>query len=184
MKPLKNPACIETLIRKLRHCAVLIEDQEQARKFLRQVSYYRLSAYLIPFKRKKNIQISFDALCRIYYLDSALREWVYARVAVVELYIRTVLGQYLSLRYGPDGYLLASSHNDKHDHYGGRFPLWLIIELFSTGMLSILYVDLGLREKKYIAKCYFNTGVKQISSWLSVLTDLRRCSGYARDRFS
>ena len=207
LKPLKQPADIEPLLEKIKRTGIYIENEDIARKFLFQVSYYRFSAYLIPFKHRKQPNISFDKLCKIYDFDAELRCWVYAQIDVIELYVRTALGQYLANTHGAEAYLKESLYNADHrhhhfqkrlekcihdnnkslavshhrNHYDGHFPIWVIIELFSTGMLSIMYADLKLGDQKAIAKKYFRTGVKQLKSWLRVLTDLRnKCAHYTR----
>ena len=38
------------------------------------------------------------------------------------------------------------------EKYDGKFPIWLIIEFFSMGMLSYFYEDLQSGDQKYIAK--------------------------------
>ena len=41
---------------------LVITDRERARKELQQISYYRLSAYFLPFQTEKDIFIWFSAL--------------------------------------------------------------------------------------------------------------------------
>ena len=63
----------------------------------------------------------------------------------------------------------------------GLIPLWVIIEFFSMGMLSYLYGDMKAQDQKKLARSLYNTGVKQMESWLHCLTDLRnRCAHYLR----
>ncbi len=74
--------------------------------------------------------------------------------------------------------LVVRHHNQK---YGGRFPLWVIIEFFSMGMLSYLYADLHTPDKKKIAVNSFHTSAEGLQSWLRCTTELRnRCAHYSR----
>ena len=74
--------------------------------------------------------------------------------------------------------LVVKHHNQK---YGGKFPLWVLIEFFSMGTLSYLYADLLTPDKKQIASASFNTSADCLQSWLRCLTDLRnRCAHYSR----
>ncbi len=77
--------------------------------------------------------------------------------------------------------LVVKHHNNKYD---AKFPIWVIIEMFSTGMLSIMYSDLKMQDRKNIAKNSFNVKEAQLRSWLKVLTDLRnKCAHYTRFYF-
>ena len=59
--------------------------------------------------------------------------------------------------------------------------MWVIIEFFSTEMLSFFYADLQRADKKAIAKGAFATGDQQLESWLRALTELRnKCAHYTR----
>ena len=57
--------------------------------------------------------------------------------------------------------LVVKHHNQK---YGGKFPLWVIIEFFSMGTLSYLYADLLTPDKKQIAATSFNTSADCLQS--------------------
>ncbi|NMX12571.1 Abi family protein [Mobiluncus mulieris] len=57
----------------------------------------------------------------------------------------------------------------------------MIIEFFSTGMLSFTYADLKRQDRKRIARAAFNTGDQQLESWLRAFTELRnKCAHYTR----
>ena len=65
--------------------------------------------------------------------------------------------------------------------YDGKFPLWVIVEFFSIGMLSHFYTDLQTEDKKAIARILYGTSYKNLESWLRCLTDLRnKCAHYSR----
>ena len=65
--------------------------------------------------------------------------------------------------------------------YNGHFPIWVIIEFFSMGMLSYLYADLKSPDQKQIARELYHTSSVCLKSWLRCLTDLRnRCAHYSR----
>lgn len=65
--------------------------------------------------------------------------------------------------------------------YGGHFPIWVIIDYFSLGMLSYFYSDLPNKDESYISFEYYGTSYQVVSNWLRCLTDLRnRCAHYSR----
>jgi len=74
--------------------------------------------------------------------------------------------------------LFVQHHNFK---YNGQFPIWTIIELFSFGTLSHFYADLPANSQKYLAKTFFQSHQKALSSWLHCGTVLRNiCAHFGR----
>lgn len=68
-------------------------------------------------------------------------------------------------------------HNEQ---YGGHFPLWVAIELFSFGNLSSLLDIMKDEDKKQIAALY-NTEPKYLKSWVLSLVEVRNiCAHYSR----
>ncbi len=64
--------------------------------------------------------------------------------------------------------------------YGGHFPVWVAVELFSFGNLSSLYNIMHLEDKKVIAEIY-NTQPKYLKSWMLSLLEIRNtCAHYGR----
>ena len=73
---------------------------------------------------------------------------------------------------------MVSHHMKK---YGGSFPLWVIMELFSFGMLNTFYADLKTDDKKAIADKAFDISYRCVEDWLYCLSDLRNaCAHYTR----
>ena len=58
---------------------------------------------------------------------------------------------------------VVQHHKEK---YGGNFPIWVIVEFFSMGMLSYFYADLQSGDQKYLAKELYGTSVACLKSWL------------------
>lgn len=74
--------------------------------------------------------------------------------------------------------LFVKHHINK---YNGHFPIWVVVELFSFGMLSKTYMNLILEDQKAIAKNCFNVNYKLLESWLSNLSYIRNiCAHYGR----
>lgn len=64
---------------------------------------------------------------------------------------------------------------------GDKFPVWVIIELFSFGMLSFFYSDLPINDQKVISRNFFKTHQKTLKSWLKCCTDIRNsCAHFGR----
>jgi len=125
----------------------------------------------------------------------------------VEIHLRARAAYYHAHRYGATGYLDAANYSGRHSHawlidridseikrnkktlfvkhhidaYGGRFPIWVITELFTFGMLSRFYSIWTIADQKNLAKDTFDTIPKKLTSWLRCCTDLRNiCAHYGR----
>ena len=64
--------------------------------------------------------------------------------------------------------------------YGGRFPAWAAVELFTFGMLSSLYSIMKTPDQKKIAS-FYGIDAKHLNSWMQSLVDVRnKCAQYGR----
>lgn len=64
--------------------------------------------------------------------------------------------------------------------YGGRFPIWVAVELFTFGMLSSMYSIMKKDDQKAISKQY-GTDPFYFRSWFLSLVELRNlCAHYNR----
>ena len=185
-----------------------VEDDDFCLEVLKNIGYYRLSAYFLPFKKDQqtNIKFTFNNVCRLYEFDRELRNLLFKTIEVVEVKARTVFSHYFAFKYGALGYENDEAFNSYFDRekfdeiiksqidnnkkrlfvkhhlekYEGKFPIWVLMELFTFGMLSKFYSDLHTSDKKEISKL-FNTNYKKLGSWLRCSTDLRNvCAHYDR----
>lgn len=207
---LKEPTKLDEQIKLLSDRNCIIKDKDFCKKVLKSISYYRLSAYFLPFKGKNDIFIDgtyFEKVYRIYEFDKKLRMILFSALEETEIYFRSILSYYHSHKYGKLGYKNSANFSEKHDsikfdelikktinenskipfvkhhikNYGGDFPLWVLMEILTFGMLSHFYSDLKTQDRKYISRTYFSETESNIKSWLRCLTDLRNiCAHYGR----
>lgn len=122
-KPLKKPLNYdEQLDNLINNHALVIDDREKAIQILKQVSYYRLSAYGIGLKRIENQEqycegISIDHLYRIYRFDSQLRNLLRSTCEYLEICLRSVISYHLAISYGADGFMNSNNFTDKRRKY-------------------------------------------------------------------
>jgi abortive infection bacteriophage resistance protein len=200
----------EQIKRLVRH-GCNIEDEDTAIHILSQVNYYRFSAYFLPFKQKSGDYkpgTPFNTVYRIYEFDRKLRTVLFAAIARIEVFLRSQFAYYHAENYGPAGYMDAAHFRDNgHDHkhflkqienavnnnhkvlfvqhhiqnYNGQFPIWVITELFTFGMLSRFYADMHTKDQKKLAKSMFGLNPQRMTSWLRCCTDLRNnCAHHGR----
>lgn len=207
---LKEATTFEEQIELLEQKNILIDNREQCLNLLKRINYYRLSAYYLPYKGpdgKCIYNIPFSQIAEIYEFDKELRKLILSTVEQIEIFLRTQMAYYHVHKYGPDGYMSPKVYNKKHNHalfskhvtscinensktlivqhhmqkYNGKFPLWVIIEFFSIGMLSHFYRGMSNPDKAALAKSLYGVNYQTMDSWLRCLTDLRnRCAHYSR----
>lgn len=209
-KSVKNPATIKAQIEKLKSRGCVIDDEERAKFVLSNINYYRLVHYFSVFLDKNGSYkdgTTFEKVMRVYDFDRLLRSLLLTALEEVEISMRAHVSNYHALKYGALGYLNESTFDFHHNHkyfiskidrlvetntgeamvshhmkkYGGSFPLWVIMELFSFGMLNTFYADLKTDDKKAIADEAFDVSYRCVEDWLYCLSDLRNaCAHYNR----
>ena len=210
MATIKPPTTYKQQIEKLRSRGCIITDEKQAEFILSKVNYYRLTAYFLPFKKSDETYIAgtdFNTVYQIYEFDRKIRNLLFLAIEEIEVNLRSTLAYYHAQKYGSLGYLDNRNYYPKHDHtkllsridaekkkrkdepfvkhhvnkYGGVFPIWVAIELFTFSTLSHFYSDLPVDDQKYIARNFYNTHNKTLRSWLRCSTDLRNfCAHFGR----
>lgn len=209
-KSVKNPATIKDQLAKLKSRGCIVEDDERAKFVLENINYYRLVHYFSVFLENKGRYregTTFEKVMRVYDFDRMLRSLILTALEEVEISLRAHVSNYHALKYGALGYLNDASFDVHHNHkyftgkidrlvesntgeelvthhmknYGGTFPLWVIMELFSFGMLNTFYSDLKTDDKKAIADKAFGVPYRCVEDWLHCLSDLRNmCAHYNR----
>lgn len=210
MLPLKPATTYQEQLNILKGRNVDIDNQDQCIKVLESVSYYRIIAYFLPFKQGDDSYVpgtKFQRVYRIYEFDRKLRMALFTTIEEVEIYLRAKLAYFHAHKYGAEGYLDPANYSSRHmaekfqdnfkrevsvnkrsaivlhhnAHYGGHFPVWAAVELFSFGMLSRFYGDLKTPDQKQLAREIYGTVPKNVTSWLRCCTDLRNiCAHYGR----
>lgn len=123
-RPFIKPAT--TIAQQLQHLqaeGMAIPDMARAEHWLRHVSYYRLSAYWLPFEHPKGNPgprflpgTSFDTVTALYDFDRRLRLLVLDAIERIEVAVRGSWASELAQRFGPHGYLDVAlySHPGKY----------------------------------------------------------------------
>ena len=190
-----------------------IDNQNKAHKLLQYVNYYRLSGYMIPFQEKGTHNFrtgtTLDDVICLYMFDRKLRLLIMDAVERIEIAIRSVLSNHMSIECGSHWFTSPSHFKDsfnhgefmkkidhaindagKHQtfirHYLDKYdtpsfpPSWMLFEILDFGTLSRIYSALPLIRQKEIAKP-FGFPPRIIVSWLHTLSALRNlCAHHAR----
>src|SRR4030042_2142209 len=109
----KSPLTYKQQVELLQNRGLIIENPVEAEKFLKQVNYYRFSAYCFPFQNPHDVFLpdtTFTKVKELYKLDAALRARLLVIMAPVEIFIRTRIVYELShgwgafIHYGPGNF--------------------------------------------------------------------------------
>lgn len=100
---LKKPTTIEEQIEILIRHGVVINDKTLASDILSQIGYYRLSGYLIQFRKSKNDSylcrtVSFDELLGIISFDTELRNYIWKYIEIEEVFYKALISNMVSIK--------------------------------------------------------------------------------------
>lgn len=185
-----------------------ISDHDYTKRILINVNYYRLSGYALSMKDGEDFKegSTFEKLYSLYEFDRKLRTLLLTVIEQIEISLRTQISYKFAQKYGPLGYedsknfKLKSSHEKfmcdfkksikkskelytfhHQKEYEGQFPLWVAVELFTFGMLSMFYKNMHRTDRKQISQEYYDISNESLESWLHCITYIRNtCAHYAR----
>jgi abortive infection bacteriophage resistance protein len=99
----KQPLSLNEQIDLLTSRGLHVPDPQVAFVTLRNISYYRLSAYFFPFQRQKDVfnpGTSFSDILNLYQFDHRLRVISFRALETVEIGFRTRMTYHLVMKYG------------------------------------------------------------------------------------
>ena len=205
----KPATTIDQQVARLKGRGLVIEDESEAKAILHRISYYRLSGYLVEYKRPDDTYFPSTQLSTIYAIyefDRRFRNLLLGMIEPIEISIRTKIAQYLAVDCDPLAYRdpthfvdatdyasqlatidaeIARSREPFADHYrkyyGGAFPIWVAVEMMSFGSVSKMYGNLHRTHRQHIAKPHYGLHEKVIAQWLlSMVTVRNSCAHFAR----
>lgn len=110
----KKPLSFLAQIALLKNRGLVFEDEPKALKYLQEISYYRLSAYFLPYQTAKDnfeANITFEQIIKTYSFDRELRLLVFDCIERIEVAIRTQFIYQMSLHYND------SHWQDNQNHF-------------------------------------------------------------------
>ena len=188
---------------------LIIKDKVLATKRLKHISYYRLSAYFLPFQQNKNIfnfDVRFEEILRLYDFDKALRKIIFDAIETIEVTIRADITYNLSKHTGAFGYkekenlnignteylyLVNSIEREtqrsketfvsdfKQQYHSDDLPIWMVVEIISFSTLSKLFK--ALKSEQETMTTELNLPPKVLKNWLHVINHVRNiCAHHGR----
>lgn len=105
----KPPLTIDKQLELLKSRGVIVTDDTFALHILANVSYYRLTAYLYPFRKKDGSDMfepgtSIEKIWRYYRFDRKMRFLLIDAIERIEVAVKALLANHFTLTYGAFGY--------------------------------------------------------------------------------
>ncbi len=203
MKYTKPPITYHEQIKILLKRGLTIKDKPKIMEILNSISYYRLSAYYLPFQNKQdcfNKGTQLEDIINLYEFDRNLRLLLLEAIENVEVSLRTIITYNLAHKYGAFGYTyfknlsprfnhsnwmrkLKESINRSHEifinHFFNKYnsekhlPIWMVTEIISIGQLSILLKGMQKSDIQNISHKQYNIDQKLLVSWIHTLVYVR-----------
>src|SRR5690606_30341373 len=114
----KPPVSISDQISKLKRRGLHIADEALAKRYLSNISYYRLRAYTYPYQDNTSAnhpfieKVSFEDILDLYTFDRKLRLVVFDAIEKIEIALRTQIIYQWSMRYGSHWHLDQALYKD------------------------------------------------------------------------
>jgi len=188
---------------------LIITNKELARKKLKHISYYRLSAYFLPFQKEKDVFIDdtrFEEILRVYYFDKELRKIIFNAIETIEVNIRANIAYSLSKQTGAFGYMekenlnvcyteylnlmqtiQRETHRSKEafvTHFKKKYesdilPIWMVVEIISFSTLSKFFKALKSEQETLTSE--LDMPPKVLKNWLHIINHIRNiCAHHGR----
>ncbi len=118
---LKPPLTIEEQLALWQSRGLHLEDQERASRYLSVISYYRLSAYCLPFKVAGSEHVfragtTFNDILSLYVFDRQLRLLILVAIERIEVAFRARMTQVLGESYGSHAYTEQQIFRPEYRH--------------------------------------------------------------------
>lgn len=130
-----------------------VSDKLRAQSYLSHISYYRLSAYCIPFQSKKdkfNVNTTFDDVLNLYMFDRELRLLILDAIERIEIGIRTQIIYQLAHKYGSHWHDESSIFKKPYYKKGGK-----LVEPFNS-LQDYLDKEYKSSDPEVFIKHYFD----------------------------
>lgn len=199
--PPKPATTFEKQVDILRGRGLFIGNDQEAIDLLERLNYYRLRGYYIHLSPNDKFVngSTLEQIVEIHDFDTRLRIILLKLLLEIEITARTRIAYVLGHAWGPLGYMDPANFNDPagqypglqnhiieglnrsrelyinthNKKYGGKFPLWVAVEVLSFGDLSKLYSLCPVQQKQNISNCYDYLDWVLYENWLHICTILR-----------
>ena len=133
-KPYLKPwLSVDDQVNKLASRGLIVEDEEDAKAFLRHVGYYRFAGYLLAFEVSRHQYVKDTTFAHIkaaYEFDARLRDLFREAIELVEVDLCSTVAYTFGKKYGAFGHLEKDNFHQQFGNFHGEpekvfHPEWL-----------------------------------------------------------
>lgn len=125
------PLSLDEQIANLKSLGLIIEDENEAKRILNDISYFRLIKGYSPNLKEKNGTyhnlVTFDDIKQLYLFNANFRQAIFPQIEKIEINVRCRISNYIAEKYGIFGY--KNSNNFVSRNYHQQFLLNISQEL-------------------------------------------------------
>ncbi|WP_302938095.1 Abi family protein [Megamonas funiformis] len=141
LKKHESALTIEEQVNNLKSLNLIIKDEQLAKDFLNDISYFRfIKSFSIGLKPKNGNyydNISFKQLEELYLFNAEFRQILFTQIEKVEINLRCRISNYFCLKYGVLGY--KDSNNFSNRKYHTAFLNEISIEINRNKRVPFIY---------------------------------------------
>lgn len=186
IKPTKS---IDEQINLLKARGLIINDYDKAKNILKNINYYRFSAYLLPYKSKNGRYTqgaTFEEVYDFYEFNAKLNSALISILSTIEISFRTYVAYTIAMESSPIGYEKYELFENKEQHrffleqaklqieknrskifikhhfenYRGQIPIWVLVEILTFGQISKLYSNFKKQHKIFISSNMLKNNIR------------------------
>jgi len=203
MKPLKPYLTYQEQINLLRERGMQISNEDYAIRYLHNYNYFHLNPYfkiLLDTNDKFKPTTNFEDVTSMLHLDIRFKEVLWLYLQRIELKFKTSIAHSLAKShtsyafYSPQIYQSSNYYHDElriletikkrdskrevifhhENNYGGLYPIWVIVDLFSFSQVSLFYKNLKQKYQRLISsENYPGLGNEHLESWIHAAVNFR-----------
>ncbi len=175
MNTSKPVLSFENLIKKIEEKNIIVKDIDKTKAILERINYQRLLVYRLHFlKSKKETEIIFNDIYKLYLFDKGLKTLFYPILESIEFTLRAKIAYHLGIVLGVHCHLDLENFNQTEQHeklldmlkwkldtinysrhqivkfhqekYNDDVPIYKIVEVLTLGQLSKLFSNIKNKE--------------------------------------
>lgn len=174
LKKHESALTIEEQVNNLKSLNLIIKDEQLAKDFLNDISYFRfIKSFSIGLKPKNGNyydNISFKQLEELYLFNAEFRQILFTQIEKVEINLRCRISNYFCLKYGVLGY--KDSNNFSNRKYHTAFLNEISIEINRNKRVPFIYNISNIRI--FGVLCCIKHLVKNDIHWTNFVKKLEK----------
>lgn len=173
----KSPLSPQALLAKLKSQGLLVDDEELALSYMSYVGHFRLKGYWYqlqnPLTKFFKPNITFAHICSRYECDREIRAIILESVERLEVAVRTVICNFLSLKYSPHWFLTTEIFAPKGRNGIGQMLSKIEGEIERASSRSYIKSYYEKHDDPYLPPSWAMSECVTLGTWSKIFAMLR-----------